>query len=91
MKTAKRQAVQSGFMGNEPLPPRERYTFANNFKKARKAAGLTQEDVRRLTGFAQPFISEVENGISSINLDNAAQLAAAVGEPLWRLLLDSSD
>lgn len=70
---------------DKPAPP-ERLIFARNFKKARKAAGLTQEAIREKTGLAQPFISEVENGRSTINLDNAAQLACAVGQPLWKLL-----
>ena len=70
---------------DKPAPP-ERLIFARNFKKARKEAGLTQEAIRERTGLAQPFISEVENGRSTINLDNAAQLAAAVGKPLWKLL-----
>lgn len=68
-----------------PAPP-ERLIFAQNFRRARKAAGLTQAAIHEKTGLAQPFISEVENGRSTINLDNAAQLAAAVGKPLWKLL-----
>ena len=67
--------------------PAERLVFARNFKEARKKAGLTQAAIRERTGLAQPFISEVENGLSTINLDNAAQLAAAVGVPLWKLLV----
>ncbi|HEO70994.1 MAG TPA: XRE family transcriptional regulator [Candidatus Hydrogenedentes bacterium] len=70
----------------KPAPP-ERLVFARNFKKARKEASLTQEAIREKTGLAQPFISEVENGRSTINLDNMAQLAAAVGKPLWKLLV----
>lgn len=71
---------------DKPVPP-ERLVFARNFKKARKEARLTQEAIREKTGLAQPFISEVENGRSTINLDNMAQLAAAVGKPLWKLLV----
>jgi len=71
---------------DKPATP-ERLVFARNFKKARKEARLTQEAIREKTGLAQPFISEVENGRSTINLDNMAQLAAAVGKPLWKLLV----
>ena len=71
---------------DKPAPP-ERLVFARNFKKARKEARLTQEAIREKTGLAQPFISEVENGRRTINLDNMAQLAAAVGKPLWKLLV----
>lgn len=61
--------------------------FARNFKAARKAAGLTQHDIRQKTGIAQDFISEVENGRSTLSLDNAAKLAAVVRIPLWKLLV----
>ncbi|HHO82055.1 MAG TPA: XRE family transcriptional regulator [Halothiobacillus sp.] len=82
---SKRDTAQKSNPTDKPVPP-ERLIFARNFKKARKEAGMTQEAIRERTGFAQPFISEVENGRSTINLDNAAQLAAAVGKPLWKLL-----
>jgi len=71
----------------DKIAPPERLVFARNFKKARKAAGLTQDAVHEKTGLAQPFISEVENARSTINLDNMAQLAGAVGKPLWKLLV----
>lgn len=61
--------------------------FARNFKAARKAAGLTQHEIRAKTGIAQDFISEVENGLSTLTLDNAAKLAAVVRTPLWKLLV----
>lgn len=67
--------------------PAERLIFARNFRKARKAAELTQRDVKELTGFAQSWISELETGQSTINLDNMAILAACVGVPLWKLLV----
>lgn len=67
--------------------PRERLVFARNFKAARQAAGLTQRGIRDQTGLAQDFISAVENGRSTINLDNMAKLAAVVRTPLWKLLL----
>lgn len=69
-----------------PVPP-ERLIFASNFRKARKEAKLTQQDITNRTGFAQSWISEVENGRSTINLDNMAILAELVGKPLWKLLV----
>lgn len=60
--------------------------FARNLQAARKAAGITQAEMSRRAGLAQPFISEIENGKTTVSLDNAAQLAAAVGQPLHRLL-----
>ncbi len=73
-------------LADKPAPP-ERIVFARNFKKARKEAGLTQKAIQEKTGLAQSFISEVENGRSTINLDNMAQLAGAVGKPLWKMLV----
>jgi len=60
--------------------------FARNLQAARKVAGITQDEMGRLAGLAQPFISEIENGRTTVSLDNAAHLAAAVGQPLYRLL-----
>jgi ribosome-binding protein aMBF1 (putative translation factor) len=65
----------------------ERLIFARNFRKARKAANLTQRAVNDKTGFAQSWISEVETGQSSINIDNMAILAKLVNVPLWQLLV----
>lgn len=67
--------------------PTERLVFARNFRKARKDAGLTQQAIKDRTGFAQSWISEVETGRSTINLDNMAVLAEVVGLPLWKLLV----
>lgn len=67
--------------------PAERLIFASNFRKARKAAKFTQRAVKDKTGFAQSWISELETGRSTINLDNMAILADLVGVPLWQLLV----
>lgn len=48
---------------------------------------MTQEAIERKTGFTQSFISEVENGRTTIGLDNMAKLARTVGVPLWKLLV----
>ena len=64
----------------------ERQVFARNFRRARKEAGLTQQDITKATGLTQPYLSDVENAKSTINLDNANVLAAAVGKSLWQLL-----
>lgn len=67
--------------------PTERLIFARNFRKARKAAKLSQRDITDRVGFAQSFISEVETGKSTVNIDNMATLANVVGVPLWKLLV----
>jgi transcriptional regulator with XRE-family HTH domain len=61
--------------------------FARNFRKARRAAGLTQTDVHELTGIAVSYISEVERALSSVTIERAGRLAQAVNVPLYRLLM----
>lgn len=73
------------------IVPSERITFGRNFRKARKAAKLSQRDITAIAGFAQSFISEVETGKSPISIDNMAELARVVGVPLWNLLKPDSD
>lgn len=67
--------------------PEERITFGQNFRRARKAARLTQRDITDRAGYAQSFISEVETGRCAINIDNMAALAKVVNVPLWKLLV----
>jgi transcriptional regulator with XRE-family HTH domain len=67
--------------------PIERLIFARNFRKARRQLNLTQRDVTQKTGFAQSWISELENGLSTVNIDNMAILAACVEVSLWKLLI----
>jgi DNA-binding XRE family transcriptional regulator len=71
---------------SEDLILRERKVFAFNFKQARKEAGLTQDDITKLTGLTQAYLSNVENAKNAISLDNANVLADAVGKPLRQLL-----
>ena len=75
---------------SEKPVPAERLVFARNFRQARKAAKLSQREVKDRTGFAQSWISEVETGKSPINIDNMAELAKCVDVPLWQLLVPSS-
>ncbi|MCC4618378.1 helix-turn-helix transcriptional regulator [Xanthomonas campestris pv. campestris] len=67
--------------------PAERLIFARNFRQARKAAKLSQRDVRDRTGLTRSWISNIETGKSPPNLDNMAMLAKCVGVPLWKLLV----
>jgi transcriptional regulator with XRE-family HTH domain len=73
--------------GNESLVLRERKVFAVNFKSARKQAGLSQEQIAKVTGITQAFLSKVENAKHGITLDSANILADAVGKPLSQLLI----
>ena len=66
--------------------PELRKCFAENLRRARKAAGMTQVELCDETGLAQPYISEVERGLSNISLDTMEKIAEAVGKPLWTML-----
>jgi transcriptional regulator with XRE-family HTH domain len=68
------------------LALRLRRIFARNFKEARKSAGLTQEDLVKMTGLTQAFISNIETGKSTVSLDNAHILSEAVDKTLTELL-----
>jgi len=85
--TTRRDTTTDNKTPEQKVVPAERLIFARNFRNARKAAELTQRDVREMTGFAQSWISELETGQSTINLDNMAILSACVGVPLWKLLV----
>lgn len=66
--------------------PEHRKRFAANFRKARQRAGMTQRDVCEAAEMTQPYLSEVERGLSNISYDSMEKLAAVVGQPLWKLL-----
>lgn len=69
-----------------PHPCPERLYFAKRFREARKEAKLSQREIRERCGVSQSFVSDIENGKNSINIDSMSILAKAVGVPLWKLL-----
>jgi transcriptional regulator with XRE-family HTH domain len=64
----------------------ERRIFAINLKQAREDAGFTQNDISKITGMTQSFLSKVENARNNISLDNMIVLSDAIGKPLSLLL-----
>lgn len=76
------------------LPPEERPPsavraiagFGRNFREARRAAKLSQQEVERLTGIPQHYVSTLERGRENPTLETMARLAEAVGKPLADLL-----
>ncbi len=60
--------------------------FAQNFKRARKRAGLSQEGVHKLCGVAVSYVSAVERAKRSVTIECAERLAGAVNVPLRVLL-----
>ncbi len=76
------------------LPPEERppavrrimASFGSNFREARVAARMSQQDVERLTGIPQHYISTLERGRENPTLETMTRLAEAIGKPLADLL-----
>ena len=68
------------------LPGTEIYMIINNatdfgetLRKQRKAKGYTQKYISEFTGFSISFISDLENGKSTIELGKAIYLANMLG------------
>jgi transcriptional regulator with XRE-family HTH domain len=56
-----------------------RAVLARNVRRLRAAKGLTQAELATDAGQHQGFISEVENGKTSPELDTLGKIAAALG------------
>jgi len=65
---------------------------ANRIKQIMKKQGITQVDLERMTGIAQPDISEIVLGKKErLTLVNASKIAKALGfsvEYIWPKLFD---
>jgi transcriptional regulator with XRE-family HTH domain len=86
MFTSAQHSMPKRKQESKDLILRERKIFGRNLKSARKEAGLTQEDLVKITGLTQAFISNVETAKDAVSLDNAHVLADGVGKPLRQLL-----
>jgi transcriptional regulator with XRE-family HTH domain len=60
-------------------------TFATRLRELRSRAGLTQAELSRKAGLAQPSVSRLERGLKKPGLATAQALAAALGVSLARL------
>ena len=70
----------------EDLSAELRVTFGANFRAARIAVGISQQEVAAKTGMGQGQISRIESGATNITFDTATKLAAAVGADVRDLL-----
>lgn len=61
--------------------------FGQRLRHARRAAGLTLERLAGRVDRSAPYLSQIENGRRTPNLELAARLAAGVGTPLEDLLI----
>lgn len=53
--------------------------FGRLVREARRRAGLTQAEASALCGVSTPFLSHLENGKATIQLDKALHVAAQLG------------
>lgn len=53
--------------------------FGSQLKQRRKQYKYTQKDVSKFLGVSASFISDLENGKKSIELDKAIQVATILG------------
>ena len=53
--------------------------FGAAVRNARKSARLTQAEAAALCGVSAPFLSHLENGKATIQLDKALHVAAQLG------------
>ncbi len=70
--------------------PSARRTFADNLRKARLAAKLSQEDLAELADLHRTYVGSVERGERNVSIDNMERLAAALGSTLPRLLQETA-
>ena len=72
------------FVGNNRQKVTMRFGMA--LREKRRALGLTQADLARITGMSRSYISEVEGGHENISLERAEKLASAVQCSLAELI-----
>ena len=64
-----------------------RVVFADNLKRHRKAAGLSQEELAHIADIERAYVSLLERRQNSPTIDMLAKLAKAVGVAPYELLL----
>lgn len=58
---------------------RARIVFAENMRKLRRAAGLSQEALADKAGLHRNYVGSVERGERNISIDNMEAIAFALG------------
>lgn len=68
----------------EKISVRER--LGRNVRCFRERQGLSQEKLSAQAGLTQPFLSQLENGLTNVSLDNIERLANIFGVDVIELL-----
>lgn len=78
----KKTAINRVKRPSDPTP----VYFGKRLKTVREAAGLSQSELGRLVGIAQPDMPAIERGERDVRLSTANRLAHALGVHLCELL-----
>lgn len=72
-----------------PAPKRRsaRQIFATNLRVARKALGISQEELAHLAGLHRTYVGSVERGERNISVDSMECLARSLGLMTFQLLM----
>lgn len=65
---------------------RIRHTFAENLKRYRKAANLSQEELAHIAEIERGYVSQLERRLDVPTIDMLAKLAKAIGVEPYQLL-----
>ncbi len=65
--------------------------FRHNLVEIRKSKNLSQSELARKTGIAQPQISDLERGDTRPTTASIARIAAALEVPAWTLLFTAEN
>ena len=60
--------------------------IGDELRKARKTAGLSQEEVAAKAGITREYVSHMERGAYSPTLDVLFRVCSALGTQAWRLV-----
>lgn len=73
----------------DPVPAHvvaRRYAIGQRIREARRAAGLTQDQLGELTDLTRVTISNIERGRRAALIDSLLLISDAVRVPLWELV-----
>lgn len=65
--------------------------FGKNIKKARLKSGLKQSDLAKILGVGQQYISEIENGETSLSLNTMVLFSDALKCDVTEMLKSQND
>ena len=65
-----------------------RLRVASNLRKAREAAGLSQEDLAIKAGFHRTYVSQIERAVNNATIDNICRLAEFLEVDVHELFID---